>query len=1120
MKKVLLKLDKLVKIPKLVLITCFLLGSSLISFAENASYSQTTALTIKMDNKTIKDVFNYIEKNSEFIFVYYDYVIDTKRLVDVNVQNQPITTILNQIFKGTDVTYTINNRQVIIKKKENAPVISPAQQQGTEVSGIVTDNAGDPIIGANIIIKGSNTGVITDMDGRYVIKVPSSKSILVVSYIGFTPQEISVGNKTILNVVLASAMENLDEVVVVGYGTQKKVNLTGSVLNVTSKDLVKRSASNTSVALQGLAPGVSVVTTSGRPGYDGAGITIRGTGSLNSSSSPLVLIDGVEGYMNFLDMNTIESISVLKDAASASIYGSRASNGVILVTTKRAKEQPLKVTYNGYVGYNTPTDLPDPANAIEYMEAINLANSNAGANQTYSDELIGQYKTLGADNINRYETNWRKEVIKDIALTHNHSVSVTGGSKDVSVFANAAYYYQDGNIANNSYDRMTLRLNTDARITDWMTAGVNVNIRQSKSINPALDSPESIICKATTFVPIFSGINDDGTWGYGQNGDNPIATAKASGIGTSRSPELGLKGFVTIKPFKGFDMTASYSSNRLETKGDSFLKPYDTYEYGVFKTSFPASGTSKYEGWSQSMSNEFNVQASYEKQIKGNNFKVLGGMQTSEKSGRSFSATRTGFDFTGFEDLNNGDISTASNAGSHWNWTMLSYYSRINYNFKDRYLVELNGRWDASSRFMKDQRWGFFPSASLGWRVSEEPFFEPVKRVVNNLKFRGSYGTLGNQDISINGYQQYYPYAATIGSGYGYWFNEVLGSGATQTQVANEKISWEKSTQMNVGLDADFLNSKLTASFDYYVRDINDMLQQFPIPLYVGLSSSWENAGSMRNNGWDFTLTWRDKVGNVNYNITGNLSDVKNTVTNLYGKEYVGTQITREGDALGSWYGYLSDGYFQTQEEIDASPVYGTRANIKPGFIKYKDISGPDGVADGIVNDFDRSILGNPSPRYEFSLNLGAEWNNFDFSMFFQGVGKKELFYSSYGARPFYIGRSIMRNQLDTWTPENTDAAFPLLLIDGSGSNVNNIISDFWVKSGAYMRLKNVVIGYTLPKTLTQKMKIDNLRFYVSGQNLFTLSDAYEGYDPEASVSSGSFYPLMQTFTFGMDIRF
>lgn len=1111
------KLDKL----SLALFSLFFMQIICISAsAVENNYSKTVTLTVKMNNKTIKDVFNYIEKNSEFIFVYYDYAVDTKRIVNVDVDNQPVTSVLDEIFKGTDITYVVDNRQIIIKKKSFVDAKPALSQQSKELTGIVRDNFGDPIIGANVIIKGSSTGVITDLDGRFNLKIPSERSVLVISYIGYTPQEIIVGDKLNISIVLIPSSESLEEIVVVGFGTQKKVNLTGSVQNITSKDLLKRSLSNTSTALQGLAPGVSVVQSSGKPGADGASIKIRGTGSLNSTTTPLVLIDGVEGDINNIDMNSIESISILKDAASASIYGSRASNGVILITTKRSNEEGVKISYSGFVGYNSPTELPDPVSAIEYMEAINVANANAGANPQYPQELINQYKTLGPDNFSRYETNWRKEILKENALTHNHSINLSGGSKNVSFFGNAGYYYQDGQIANNNYDRMTLRMNTDARILDWMKLGVDVNIRQSKTVRPAYDTPEGIINKALTFVPVFSGINDDGTWGYGQNGDNPIASAEVSGLNTATTPELGLKGFVTINPYKGFEMTASYSSRKVETKSDYFIKPYDSYEGGVYKTTYPATGTEKKEYWYQNINNQFNLQAVYEKQIKANYFKVLGGLQTEEKSGRDFSASRSGYKFDGFEDINHGDASTSTNSGSHWNWSMLSYYARINYNYKERYLLELNGRWDASSRFMDGYRWGFFPSASIGWRISEEPFFEKAKELVSNLKIRGSYGTLGNQDIVLDGNPQYYPYAATISPGYGYWFDKIQGTGATQTQVANEKISWEKSTQMNIGLDADFWNSRLSVSFDYYIRNINDMLQQFPIPLYVGLSSAWENAGSMRNNGWDLTATWRDKIGEVGYNVTANISDVKNTVTNLYGKEYVGTQITREGDPIGSWYGYVSNGYFQTIEEIASSPVYGTKSNVKPGYIKYKDLSGPDGTPDGVINDFDRTIIGDPSSRYEFSLNLGADWRNFDLSLFMQGVGKRDIFYSAAGARPFYIGRSMFRHQLDYWTENNRNAEFPLLLIDGSGSNPNNIVSDFWVKSGAYLRLKNVVLGYTLPKSLLQNMKVDNIRLYVSGQNLFTFSNAYKGYDPENSVSGGNFYPVMRSFTFGIDIRF
>jgi TonB-linked SusC/RagA family outer membrane protein len=986
------------------------------------------------------------------------------------------------------------------------------------ISGKVADTKGNALIGVNVAIKKTGQGTATDENGEFRLTVNDPEAIVEFSYVGFQTQEIPLAGRSYLNVTLVEDTGLLEEVIVVGYGTQKKINLTGSVQNVSSEDLAKRNVSNTSIALQGLIPGVSVVTTSGRPGYDGAGIRIRGTGSLNSSSNPLVLIDGViadTNGLNFLDMNSIESISVLKDAASASIYGSRASNGVILITTKRAKENKLSISYSGYVGVNTPTAIPEPLSAVEYMRAINVARANADMGPQYSEELIKEYETLGPDNINRYETNWRKEIIEQNALTHNNSLNISGGSEKIRIFANFGNFYQDGNIANNNYRRMTMRLNTDFQITTWLKSGIDVNIRQSKTIQPAFDTPESIICKAITFVPVFSGINNDGTWGYGQNGDNPIASAKVSGINTSVTPELGLKGFVQITPLEGLDLLTSYSSRKIEGNTDYFMKPYDTYEGGVFKTTFPADGRTKYEGWSQTITNQFNLQGSYARTINDHSFNLLTGMQSEEIMSRSFSATRKGYEFEGFEDLNHGNIATATNSGSHWDWAMLSYFGRLNYNFQERYLLELNGRYDGSSRFMKDQRWGFFPSASAGWRISEEAFFESLKESIDNFKLRVSYGTLGNQDI-----YSYFPYAATISPGYGYWFNKEPGTGVAQTQVANEMISWEKSTQLNIGVDLGFFSSKLTTTFDYYVRNINDMLQQFPIPVFVGLSSPWENAGSMRNNGWDLNITWRDKVGDVNYNITANLSDVKNTVTNLYGKEYIGTQITREGDPMESWYGFVSDGYFQTQEEIDNAAVYGEKKNIKPGYIRYKDLSGPEGKPDGVINDLDRTIIGNPAPRYEYSLNIDAEWKGFDVNIFFQGVGKKDIFYSGYGVRPFYVGRSMFKYQLDYWTEDNRDAKFPILLIDGSGNNPNNVISDFWVKSGAYLRLKNVVLGYTLPRHLTNRWNMNKVRFYLSGNNLLTFSNAYEGYDPEISVSGGSFYPLMRTMTVGLDINF
>jgi TonB-linked SusC/RagA family outer membrane protein len=435
-------------------------------------------------------------------------------------------------------------------------------------------------------------------------------------------------------------------------------------------------------------------------------------------------------------------------------------------------------------------------------------------------------------------------------------------------------------------------------------------------------------------------------------------------------------------------------------------------------------------------------------------------------------------------------------------------------------MIELTGRYDGSSRFTKGNRWGFFPSASAAWRISQEKFFQEgnIADYINNLKLRASYGTLGNQNIG-----SLYPYAAVLASGMNYWPGGTWYSGVGASELSNPSISWEKSKQFNVGLDVSALGNRLDVTFDYYVRNITSMLQRFPAPYYVGLTAPWQNAGTMRNNGWDLAITYRDRIGNVGFSATAMLSDVKNEITDLYGNEYkdpTGGTLTTVGSPIWSWYGFIADGYFQNQEEIDNYPVYnGDKKNYRPGYIRYKDISGPDGEPDGKIDDYDRTVIGDPQQRYLFSLNLTANWNNFDFTAFFQGVGKRDIYASGYNVRPLVVGRSIMESQFDSWTPDNPNAKYPLLVAETtSGSNPNNICSSFWIKSGAYMRLKNLVVGYTLPKNITGKAGISHLRFYLSGQNLFTVQNAYPGYDPEANA--GSYYPLMRIYTFGIDLRF
>lgn len=878
---------------------------------------------------------------------------------------------------------------------------------------------------------------------------------------------------------------------------------------VSGKELTRRNVATASQALQGLVSGVNVTQTSGAPGAT-AGIQIRGIGSLNTTASPLILIDGVEGDMNSVDMNAIESISILKDAASASIYGSKASNGVILVTTKRGQSSRATVTYNGWVGFRTPTELPRPANAIEFMEQMDKACRNVGNPEIYGD-MIDTYRELGADNIYRYDTNWRDLVMKKSMLTHNHSLSVTGGNESVRQYVNASYNYEDGIVPHNEYNRMTLRSNTDATITSWLRAGLNINLRRTNSIEPYYGA-NAIIGYAMTFSPVYGATNADGTWANAQNGINPLAMSEVGGTQTNDHTDVEVKGTLVANPIDGLEILASYSSRRYENKYDAFRNVYDTYDAGNYVMTYPADGKYRSESWARTIFNQFNIQASYEKTFnKLHYFKAFVGFQTEEDKYKSLSGSRSGFAYDGYEQLGNGDSSTSQANGGWSDLAMVSYIGRLNYIFDGKYMLELTGRYDGSSRFTKENRWGFFPSVSAAWRISEESFFESARQYVNNLKLRASYGTLGNQALSSR-----FPYAAVLSKNVGYWPGEKYITGVYAGTLSNREISWEKSKQFNVGVDFSVLDTRLDVTFDYYVRNISSMLQSFPAPYYVGLNAPMQNAGDMRNNGWDLTVNYRDRIGEVEVSATAMLSDVKNKVTNLYGKSYINADnSTQVGHPAFSWYGYVADGYFQNRDEINAYPVYGNDKNaIRPGYIRFKDLDDSNSIGDG-----DKTFIGDPQQRYIFSLNLGANWKNFDFNMFFQGVGKRDIYASGYNVRPLSVGRTIMASQFDTWSEDNPNSKYPLLMIEATnGSNPNNLPSSFWIRSGAYMRLKNLTVGYTIPRKITERAKISHLRFYLSGQNLFTVQNAYPGYDPEANASS--YYPLMRIYTFGIDLRF
>ena len=989
--------------------------------------------------------------------------------------------------------------------------------QNIILKGTVSDETG-VLPGVYVLIKGSQNGTTTDLKGSFQIAVSNGASI-VFSALGYETQTIKFTDQQNIKVILKSVSFALNETVVVGYATQKKVTLTGSVGVISGTELNTRSVASLSTALQGKIPGVTVQQTSGQPGDDGSNIRIRGIGSINSTTFPLVLLDGIETNINQIDMNTVESISVLKDAASASIYGSRASNGVILITTKRGKAGTINTSYNSYSTLQRPTNMPEVVSAYEFLQAELNSFDNAGITVSPTQRqqqllLIEQQRTLKPDNWNRYDTDWRKETMKDFSLMHNHNVTVSGGSEKITFFGSGSYLGQDGLIPNNNFNRTNIILNADAKVLPWATFSVNTSLRQSNELRPGVGSPRSIINKSLYMLPTLSAAKElDGNWGYGKNGDNPAAAANASGENVTKAAESIVNGTLTLKPVKGFEILGQYSLRTVTSRNRDLVTPFTVSLKGQVLGQYPPlDGLS--ESWSQTVRNFYRFQSSYDKSIKKHNAKIIVGYQGEDNSNASFFGSKQGFTL-GRYYLNNGLGTSATSGGGANSWAMMSGYGRINYDFDQKYLLEVNGRYDGSSRFTESNRWGFFPSASAGWVISQENFMAKTKNVVDLLKLRVSYGLLGNQDIGN------YPYTATVNNGYSYYLGDAKGlaDGVAQIALSNSDISWEKSKQFNVGVDASFFKDKLTLTAEYYIKTIDDMLLRFPLPYYAGQQPAFTNAGDMENKGWEVAIGYRNKLKEFNYGINVSVNDNRNKITNLNGlNSQDRTQV--EGFPNNGIWGYLNNGYYQDLNDVATSPRLSGAA--RPGFLKYKKIFEGPGVDPLLIDSRDIVYLGDPFPHYEFGVNLTASWKSFDFITFLQGIGQRSAFLSGVGLRPFANGANLFRHQVDYWTPDNPNAAYPILVPEGNSAD-NFVRSDKWVRNAAYARVKNVVLGYTVPKQFTQKLKLANLRFYVSGQNLFTLSNFYDGYDPEVSYGGsvgGDFYPIMQTYTFGLNVNF
>ena len=950
------------------------------------SYSQTMKVTVVADNISTGKVINEIEKQTDYLFVYNVNEVNLKRHVKVNVQNKSVAEVLNKVFEGTDIYYAMEGKNIMLMSKAGD---GEAAQQANRITGIVKDATGEPIIGANVTVKGQSIGTITDIDGRFVLDAPAN-SVLQITYIGFTSQDVKIGNKKEIVVTLAEDTETLDEVVVVGYGTQKKVNLTGAVGTMDMKDVANRPIINSSNMLAGKIAGVYAMQSSGNAGDDDAVIRIRGVGTLNNSD-PLVLIDGFPGSLNSVNPQDIESVSVLKDASSAAIYGNRAANGVVLVTTKKGTSGKVKVNYTGYWGVQSATALPDLMNSVDYCTLHNEYSKNAGMQPMYSEEAIAKY---AAGNDPLYpDIDYYKEAYRT-AQMQNHHISLLGGAENLHFAGMFGYVNQEGIMIETNYEKYDFRMNFDAYFFKDKRLRISGKVSGDKSRrrNPYDDYS----LRANSFLaPILPLKNAEGEWCSVNGETNYFALAKEGSKVTRDLHHFNGQLEASFRIWDGLSAEWVYAYDWSQLRKKSFNVGMSLYNLsGGYKT--VASGLTVENR--QETRTVMNALLRYEKTFnEKHTVNALAGYSEEEYAYNFEDGYRKNLINNSQPELNLGDAATQTNNSGSEELGLQSFFGRIGYVYADKYLFEANVRYDGSSRFGDGHKWGTFPSFSVGWRVSEENFMKDIKWLTN-LKIRTSWGKLGNQNIN-----SYYAAINVLSAGRNYSLGGELKPGVATTSLANTETKWETTTQTNVGIDLG-IGKNWNFTMDYFYKKTDEILVQIPIPITMGgLTAPYQNVGRVDNKGFEFSANWAKQLNkDLNINTTFNISHIKNEVKDLHGRSPIinGATVLMEGEAINSLYGYKVDGLYQIsdftwQDNSNISIPHEERNYVlkegvtavsnftaQPGDLKYKDLDG-----DGMVTmENDRTVIGKQFPDFIYSLQANIIWRNFDCSVFFQGV--------------------------------------------------------------------------------------------------------------------------------------
>lgn len=1027
------------------------------------------------------------------------------------LQSVSMVLFLGTLFSGTISTATASG----------ANSFATTQQAGI-CKGLVKDATGESVIGASVVVKGTTNGTITDFDGNFSLDGIKKGDVIVISYVGYQTQEIK-WNGSPLNVILKEDSKTLSEVVVVGYGTQKKANLSGSVAMVDSKELENRPIQNVSSGLQGLMPGVAITGTNGAPGQDAGKIRVRGIGTLNEAG-PYILVDGIEtSTLSAVDPNDIESISVLKDAASAAIYGSKAANGVVLITTKRGKTGQTKISYSGYLSFQNATNMIERMGSYEYASLLNQALEAEGMSKRFNDTELQKFKD-GNDPLYP-DTDWYDLAYKT-GVQHRHNVNINGGSENVKYMASLGYLNQTGILPNAGREQFNARTNLDMKINKRLSARMNLSFIKNDYSDASSayygGSSDQIIRQLNLIAPWIVARYDDGTWGTISDG-SPIAWLD-SGMKVNRD-NYNFSGMAAVdyEIFDGLKLTlqGAYVNN---LQNYNYFQKY--IKYNENKESDPSQLDERFYKWDRT---NYDALLNYNKNFGKHNIKGLLGWHTEKYNYKYQKAVRKKFPNNELTDMNAGDASTQSNEGYTAELAMISWFARINYDFAGKYLLEANIRADASSRFAEGHRWGYFPSFSGAWRISEEAFMESAKDSwLSGLKIRASWGQLGNQDALSGSNNDYYPALNTYNLDSKYAFGGSLNSGYYQRKYRLETISWEKASTWGVGVDFTLFN-KLNGSLDYYNRKTTGIIMDVTVPKEFALDAYKDNVGSMRNSGIEINLSYNTKIGQVDFGIAGNFSYNKNEILDLGGgdpNKYLDatngySQRNKVGEAMNSYYIYRADGFFNSQEEADAyTAKYGNPfgKTFKAGDLRYVDTN-----KDGKLTADDREYCGSSDPKIIYGFNINAGWKGIDLSLMFNGAaGVKRLFdgYEVYGnfsgdaAHPATIWR-------DAWTPDNHDASMPRIFYDtNSASSSRSVQSDFWLQDTSYLRLKNLQLGYTLPKGWLNSVGVENIRIYYSVENLLTFDKMKINIDPESTSQRLSSYPLLRTHAFGVNVTF